>query len=759
MGLIFKALFSISTARQDSKKTQGYSYDASVPLSPPIKGQHPLLGNGPKSLSSKAIQTAKAQRNKKRQITRSAGSTTDSSKTYIPETPQILHKIDTRSTSSTIPNNWKLDHRRRSWEKDTRWSRPTTSTSFVSSTLQRPTTGYIPANLKRKLHHRDSLPNVSNSLPKLYHVDLLDAHSSLRPSETLIRDRVQASGIRSYGEDVADRNMSPELPELLVERVEIPQESRPLIDSPELKFLKEMHLANKKAVGMTDNEPTLTSTPPTRNIENEKPHVYDNQVKKLSHPHSYSHPFRSLLGISNKAYQSAEISNESDRTRSYSLSKLSQLKPQPYKPFNDEVMPKDEVTLLKYPDSSVSPHNLAYSSPKSPKGHSSPGFKKNLDSPQKDQKSRRHTYSTAVYRRILPSPVETNFSFRQNQQLRPHSNGSATKGSNPNLNNNPFQNDPLELNQNNFSEGVSKDDNRADGKFTEKNQTANEKREGYETDDVPERNDLETSKLNHRDNCQRRCSLKQDSVKTLQRSQVPFSNTNKTEPKVDDVLSSNHLPDQSRLRQESPQLYLRHEIPPKSPYYSPAEAPTIRLDRNRSTDQVESIAFQEIQSISGTTKNDSADSPVILATREKAIVAEEPKNSNQKSTSLPSNLSNEILNHILPSKKDYIRNEASLGMQYVWHLRPLFDDNKLCSKSFSTDRCGTNKKRLSLSQSQYNSISENDGFCVSDQDLLSSKEDNMCLEDNFGFDFANVLPGLQMVESLPMTRSILSQNA
>ncbi|POS82727.1 hypothetical protein EPUL_006261, partial [Erysiphe pulchra] len=753
MGLIFRALFSISTTGQGSKKTQGYSYDASVPSSPPIKGQHPLLGNGPKSLSSKAIQTAKAQRKVKRPITSSAGSTTESSITFIPDTPQMLHKIETRSTISTSPKNWKIDHCRRSWENDIRWSRPTTSTSFVSSTLQRPTTGYIPASLQKKLRHLDSLPNESNTMPRLYHVDLLDAHSSIHLSETLIRDRAQASGTRSYGEDVADRNMPPELPELSKKRIETPQGSRPLIDNPELKFLKEKHLANKRAVGMIDNESIRASSPPPSKNENEKSCVYDNQVKKLSHPHS--HPIRSLLGISNEACRSAEISTMFDRTRSHSLSRLSQPKPLPHTLSNNEALPKDDFVLLKNLDSSVSSHNRVYSSSKSFKSHSTPGSKKSLDSQEKYQKSRRHTYSTAVSRRIPSSSEESIFSLRQISQPALCSNSPTTKCLNPSLNNNSMQKDTHELNQKNFSKGVRDDNNRADSKTSEKTQTAINKKESLKNDDASERNDPDTSEPNHHNNGQRRYSLKQGSIKVPHRRHRLFSMSNKTESKVDGVFSSNDLLDHSGLRQESPLPYLRHDIPQQFPNYSPAEAPTIRFDRNRTLDHAESISFQEIQTISGPTKNCSADSLEVTASHERVIVIEKPKNSIQNPMSLPQKMSKEKINPILPSKKDYMRNEASLGTQCVWRLRPLLGD-KLGPNSFSTDRIGTNLH--SVSQNQCNHISDNDEFRFSDENLSSPKEENLFFEDNFGFDFANMLPGLRMMEPLPITRLTFSQN-
>lgn len=754
IGMIFKALFSISTAKKNSHKTQGYSYDASVPSSPPIKGQHPLLGNGPKSLSSKAIQAAKAQRNAERRITTSAGSTTESSTTYIADTPHIIHKIETRSTTSTSTKNWKQVYRRRSWEKDTRWSRPTTSTSFVSSTIQRPSTGYTPASLQKKLRYFGSLSNESNNIPRLCHVDLLDAHSLIHPSETLIRDRVQASGSRSYGEDVADRNMPPELPEVLVERTETPQESRPLIDSPELKFLKEIHLANKRAVGMTDNESTQASIPPSCRSEHEESHVSDNQVNKLAYPHS--HPLRSLLSFSNEAYRPLKTSTVYDRTRSHSLSKLSQPKPQ-FGTFNDDAMPKNNLTLLKNLHSSVSSHSRVHSSPNTSEEHSTPISKESLDSQIKYQRSKRHTLSTTVSRQVSSPLDDRSFSCRQNIEHIPCSNSLATKRSNPSPTKTPLQNINKELNQNDFSKGVHENENRVDSKVNVENKTAFNKKENFKTDDTLERNDLDNFEPNLRNNGQRRCSLKQDSIKVPQRRQVLFINTIKLEPKENEVLSSNHSLDENGPRQDSPLPYLRNDIPQKSPDYSPAEAPTIRFDRNRSMDHDESLSFQEIHTKSGLTKfgqtkYESADFPVIAAAHERVILTENPKNSSQKPRSLPKNMNNEIIHPILPKKKDYMTNDASLGTQYVWHLRPLLGDNKICSKSLNTDRGDTKIRRLSLSQKKYNDISDIDEFYVSDQDSFSSNEDKLFSgEDNSGFDFANMLPGLQMMEPLPMT--------
>ena len=39
-------------------------------------------------------------------------------------------------------------------------------------------------------------------------MDLLEAHSNIRPSRDVSRDRAKASGVRNYGEDVADRNIA-----------------------------------------------------------------------------------------------------------------------------------------------------------------------------------------------------------------------------------------------------------------------------------------------------------------------------------------------------------------------------------------------------------------------------------------------------------------------------------------------------------------------------------------------------------------------
>ncbi|KAI6247978.1 hypothetical protein HI914_04161 [Erysiphe necator] len=748
MGLIFKALFSISTTGRGSKKTQGYSYDASVPSSPPIKGRHPILGNGPKSMSIKPIRPAKAQRHVERQITTSASSTTVSSTTYIPDTPRVFCKIESQSTVSTSPTNLRLEHGRRSWEKDTRWSRPTTSTSFIPSTPQRPKTGNSPVSLPKKLRHLDSLPKDFNFIPRTHHVDLLDAHSLIHSSEKMTRYREKASGTRSYGEDVADRNKQPQILESPIERLDTPQEPRPLIDSPELKFLKEIHLANKRAVGMTDDESIRALSPPPQKVGNEK-FLKNNLPIKLSHPHS--HPIRSLLNISNEVHQSVGINAKPDRARSQSLSK-----PLPNTPSKDDAMLKVGASLFKTPGNPVSSAARDCTPPKISKGYSTSVPKEIPDIRKGYQKSRRHTFSSEVSRRISPSPGQGSLKFQQNSQLIPCSNSLTTKTSN--LGPKEIHSSKLtdELTESNTSLEVADSIERANEKTNEKIQPACSQKENLGADEISEKNDVNTVEPKHKKVGQRRYSLKQDFMKYPSKLHMKSRSRKNSELKVEDVLPPNQLFDLGGLCPELSLPNSRHSTLRESSCYLPAEAPTIHFNRNRSLDQADEDSLQDIQIMSDPVDNDSSNSLIVVTTREKGTAYKRSHNSSLKAFSLSKNMSNEILNPILPNKKDYMKNEALLGTKYIWHLRPL-SENNFSPKSLHSEVRKAEAQKVSISEYKYYKNGRDD-FSIPEQEFSGSEEENLnCREESCGFDFASMLPGLQMMESAPMALSTVGQ--
>ncbi|KAI1750006.1 hypothetical protein F4782DRAFT_264653 [Xylaria castorea] len=199
MGLL--ALFSRKSysdlAGRDSLKTS--AYDATVALEPPIRGTYPVLGNG-----NKILEEFQKSRPNLAPISRKntpAPSPLDSHPRshdhYFPgaERPRTAPSSQlgetTQSTSELPPVPKK---------KYGPYRLPTKIATDiqVSSASVRPAPSPGLASI-----YSDSIRSGGFSKPKGY-VDLLDAQSRFKPSD--FQGRIQATGARNYGEDVADRN-------------------------------------------------------------------------------------------------------------------------------------------------------------------------------------------------------------------------------------------------------------------------------------------------------------------------------------------------------------------------------------------------------------------------------------------------------------------------------------------------------------------------------------------------------------------------
>ncbi|KAI0437307.1 hypothetical protein F4803DRAFT_160845 [Xylaria telfairii] len=206
MGLL--TLFSKKShsdlAQRDTLKTS--AYDATVALEPPIRGTYPVLGNGSKILE---------------QFQKSHPNLTTISHNNSPTLSPLVSRL------------------RRNGPYGSDVERPRTAPSSQSggatgpSSLQSQPTSELPPLPKKKygpyklppklatdiqLSSPSARPTPSPGLASIYsdsirssqsgkprgYVDLLDAQSRFKPSD--FYGRIQATGAKNYGEDVADRN-------------------------------------------------------------------------------------------------------------------------------------------------------------------------------------------------------------------------------------------------------------------------------------------------------------------------------------------------------------------------------------------------------------------------------------------------------------------------------------------------------------------------------------------------------------------------
>ncbi|GAP82697.1 hypothetical protein SAMD00023353_0102320 [Rosellinia necatrix] len=181
------------------------AYDATVALSPPIRGTYPVLGNGSKILE----QFQKSHPNL---------ATVSQNNTPLP--------------SPRVPRHHGDAHRGPGVDRPS--TAPSTHLSEISSSsLQAPSVPGLPASHQKKYGPYKLPPKIVTNVPassisakpapspglvSMYsdsgrsgqstkakgYVDLLDAQSMIKPYD--FYGRVQATGARNYGEDVADRN-------------------------------------------------------------------------------------------------------------------------------------------------------------------------------------------------------------------------------------------------------------------------------------------------------------------------------------------------------------------------------------------------------------------------------------------------------------------------------------------------------------------------------------------------------------------------
>ncbi|KAI6359167.1 hypothetical protein MCOR25_007138 [Pyricularia grisea] len=230
----FLSLFS---RKQSSSKLSGrllksQAYDATIALEPPQRGAYPVAGNGPNVLDT----LSKSAKFKSTQFPIHF----DIEDTCAPSPPVPRFRGDDAPRPKTAPNGSKSGA---SPTKDSSKRQSTfrgrTLSFRKSRVISNPTPDLPDKSATPEFSHYgqgfvqvfpQTLPSLPHSLPavtspiELTHrrtksmlsdggrsVDLLDARSELSPQSPDFKTRVEAAGFKSYGEDVADRNIAMNL--------------------------------------------------------------------------------------------------------------------------------------------------------------------------------------------------------------------------------------------------------------------------------------------------------------------------------------------------------------------------------------------------------------------------------------------------------------------------------------------------------------------------------------------------------------------
>ncbi|KAH6894612.1 hypothetical protein B0T10DRAFT_480853 [Thelonectria olida] len=162
------------------------AYESTVASHPPVRGTYPVAGNGPNVLDKLQQAARKRSLGHLQQIVRQESVNTLPAPS--PAVPRFPESIGGRPSSA--PDGPRL--RSKSFSRSLR-----PDNDFLQKQLLPPVPS-IPAQHRRR---RSSLESELTSR----FVDILDAQGEIKPSN--FRSRIQATGARDYGEDVAERNM------------------------------------------------------------------------------------------------------------------------------------------------------------------------------------------------------------------------------------------------------------------------------------------------------------------------------------------------------------------------------------------------------------------------------------------------------------------------------------------------------------------------------------------------------------------------
>lgn len=245
-------------------------YDSIVALDPPVKGSYPVAGNGPNVLDE--IQRTRARRQ----------STIGSIAAPPPNVPRRREDIIQRPRTAPHDGMPGGGHTRSKSAKSTRGrtlsgfsmkSPPSIFSNSRRNSMQssvdqpplpsnpnplipqvysppppREIKTYIPTNGQTNPNasavftppFAQHTRNSSQASHKSY-VDLLDAHSTIKRTREASLHRTKASGVRNYGEDVADRNIAD-----FGERLD--RDPKLDLNSPEFSYLKSVYSPKKRIV-------------------------------------------------------------------------------------------------------------------------------------------------------------------------------------------------------------------------------------------------------------------------------------------------------------------------------------------------------------------------------------------------------------------------------------------------------------------------------------------------------------------------------
>lgn len=298
MSLLKSLLFGKSSSRSNLR---GHAYDHAIARDPPVQGSYPVAGNGPNVLDE--IQRSRGKRESRSpseaaavpDIPRYREDHLERPRTALNDRYQGVNgdgNVDGRTRSEfsmkSPPNFFSSSSRRTSLRSAVE---PTPiPTPLVQSPTPRPlrdvqtyqprkaseTEQYSGGFVSTFAHHNRTDSRSSHKS----HVDLLEAHSNIRPSREVSQHRVKASGVRNYGEDVAVRNMNPR-----------DREPRLDLNSPEFSYLKTVY-SPKKRIGLAMDGHSRTSsalghvlghdTNPSDDIRPHSPHAKAESIRSTT---------------------------------------------------------------------------------------------------------------------------------------------------------------------------------------------------------------------------------------------------------------------------------------------------------------------------------------------------------------------------------------------------------------------------------------------------------------------------------------------
>jgi hypothetical protein len=236
-----KLFFGKSSSTSSNPNLKGSSYESAVALDPPVKGSYPVAGNGPNVLDE--LQRLRVKREASgRQSTvntnapapaptipryreeiverpRSAPHNGRAGGFYTSESSNDTHGRTRSGFSMKSPPHFNSSKRNSMRSIVETAPRPVPRQVPKSSTLKsREIKAYQPKK-PAKIELEADIPDEfttpialhqhkASRISRRSYIDLLDAYSNIRPSRDVSRDRAKSSGMRNYGEDVADRNIA-----------------------------------------------------------------------------------------------------------------------------------------------------------------------------------------------------------------------------------------------------------------------------------------------------------------------------------------------------------------------------------------------------------------------------------------------------------------------------------------------------------------------------------------------------------------------